>query len=65
MNEPTDVEVAADCDDGGWIEPVAGTDDADDMKLERSTYDEELGASMVRALSKRKSIRMHELVELG
>ncbi len=52
------------CDDADWIEPGAGTDDGDNKEVESRTYEEELGASMIRTLAKRKSVRMHELVEL-
>jgi hypothetical protein len=72
-NEPTDrrikatteLELASDCEDAESIEAGAGTEDEDNDDLESPpTYEEELGAQMRQVLRNRKSMRMHEMVEL-
>jgi hypothetical protein len=60
-----DVEVAVDCENGDWIDPAPGADDADAGEAESRSFDKEPGASMIQALVNRKSMRMHELVELA
>jgi hypothetical protein len=68
-NEPTDPwekaltesELASDCENAERIETGAGTDDGD---FESRTYQKELLARLRQAMRKRRSMRIHELVEL-